>query len=69
MSLLKFLVRHLGARAGSLSQKMELCMIHLYLFRPVPLMGSAGVSSNGGHSNGVTGTKGEVIVIFEIIQH
>ena len=31
--------------------------------RPVPLMGSAGVSSNGGLSNGVTGTKGEVIIL------
>ena len=26
-------------------------------------MGSAGVSSNGGLSNGVTGTKGEVIIL------
>ena len=37
------------------------CCLNLNLNRPVPLMGSAGVSSNGGLSNGVTGSKGEVI--------
>ena len=26
-------------------------------------MGSGGVSSNGGHSNGVSGSKGEVILV------
>ena len=36
----------------------------LNVFRPVPLMGSGGVSSNGGLSNGVSGTKGEVIIGF-----
>merc|ERR1719295_1807325 len=37
--------------------------------RPVPLMGSAGVSSNGGLSNGVTGTKGEVTLTgYEVLR-
>jgi len=37
--------------------------------RPVPLMGSAGVSSNGGLSNGVTGSKGEVTLTgYEVLR-
>ena len=68
MSLSKSLVRRQEGLVGKiLGFVIEKEISLLFQNRPVPLMGSAGVSSNGGLSNGVTGSKGEVNSFFLLL--